>query len=105
MWWRTKPPGESMKSRAILAILSAVACAPLMVACDSATAPRASIRPYGSASSSKSSDSDKDACKDGGFANYLRTDGSGFSNQGQCVSYVEHGGQLMPKVQPPPVIT
>lgn len=93
-----------MKPRANLALLAVLASAPLMVACDSATAPRSSLQAAGSVSSNKISDGDKDACKNGGFANYLRDDGSAFSNQGECVSYVEHGGQLMPK-EPPPAIT
>jgi hypothetical protein len=34
----------------------------------------------------------KDDCKDGGWANVRRADGSTFKNQGQCVSYVNGGG-------------
>jgi hypothetical protein len=33
----------------------------------------------------------KDACKDGGWANVKRADGSSFKNQGDCVSYVHTG--------------
>lgn len=35
-------------------------------------------------------------CQKGGYANLMRTDGSMFSNAGQCVSYAAHGGQLVP---------
>jgi hypothetical protein len=39
----------------------------------------------------------KDECKDGGFAGLVRPDGSSFKNQGDCVSFVEnsnhHGGE------------
>ncbi len=31
---------------------------------------------------------DKGQCKDGGYADFRRTDGSEFKNQGDCVSYV-----------------
>ncbi|MGI8402983.1 MAG: hypothetical protein ACR2NS_15460 [Gemmatimonadaceae bacterium] len=33
----------------------------------------------------------KDDCKDGGWQNVRAADGSAFKNQGQCVSYVNHG--------------
>src|ERR1051325_2652982 len=93
-----------MMSRTTLALLSVLGAAVLMTACDSATAPVSSLRPTGSASAAKGSGDDKDACKNGGFANYTRTDGSTFKNQGDCVSYVAQGGQLLPKVSAPPVI-
>lgn len=32
----------------------------------------------------------KDQCKNGGFSNYVGTNGQAFTNQGQCVSYVNH---------------
>src|SRR5579862_9889612 len=35
-------------------------------------------------------------CQQGGYANLMRTDGTSFSNTGQCVSYAAHGGQLVP---------
>ncbi len=35
--------------------------------------------------------SNKDQCKNGGFANYRRADGSTFKNQGDCVSYTNNG--------------
>ena len=35
-------------------------------------------------------------CQKGGYANLMRTDGSKFSNTGECVSYAAHGGQLVP---------
>jgi len=34
---------------------------------------------------------DKDQCKDGGWQNVKRTDGSAFKNQGDCVSYTNNG--------------
>lgn len=37
------------------------------------------------------------ACQHGGYANYTRTDGTTFANQGQCVSYAARGGTLKPK--------
>jgi streptogramin lyase len=33
----------------------------------------------------------KDACKDGGWMNLYRADGSGFKNQGDCIQYVNTG--------------
>jgi hypothetical protein len=36
------------------------------------------------------------ACQDGGFVNYVRADGSTFSNTGGCVSYAAHGAGLVP---------
>ena len=45
-----------------------------------------------------------EACKNGGYADYTRTDGSGFKNQGDCVSYVARGGTLVPVASEPPVI-
>lgn len=35
----------------------------------------------------------KDDCKKGGWADVTREDGSGFKNQGDCVSYVASGGR------------
>lgn len=35
----------------------------------------------------------KDDCKNGGWANVTRPDGSAFKNQGDCVSYVASGGR------------
>jgi len=35
--------------------------------------------------------SDKGQCKDGGWANVKRADGSGFKNQGDCIQYVNTG--------------
>jgi hypothetical protein len=93
-----------MMSRTISAFLSVLGGALLLTACDSATAPVSSLRPTGSASADKGSGDDTDACKNGGFANYTRVDGSTFKNQGDCVSYVAQGGQLLPKVSAPPVI-
>lgn len=37
------------------------------------------------------SPANKDDCKDGGWQNLVRLDFTPFSNQGQCVSYVETG--------------
>jgi hypothetical protein len=34
----------------------------------------------------------KDRCEDGGSQAVHRSDGSPFKNQGDCVSYVNHGG-------------
>ena len=34
----------------------------------------------------------KDRCKGGGYQQLHRSDGTGFKNQGQCVSYVNSGG-------------
>lgn len=33
----------------------------------------------------------KDACKNGGWQNYTRADGSTFKNQGDCIQYVNTG--------------
>jgi hypothetical protein len=35
-------------------------------------------------------------CQKGGYANLMRTDGSLFSNTGECVSYAAKGGELKP---------
>jgi hypothetical protein len=92
-----------MMSRTTMAVLSALGGALLITACDSATAPVSNLRPPGSASADRGSGDADDACKDGGFANYTRTDGSTFKNQGDCVSYVAQGGQLSPKTPPPSI--
>ena len=39
-------------------------------------------------------------CKDNGFEEVTRADGSTFRNQGQCVSYVRTGGQLFLEAPP-----
>jgi hypothetical protein len=36
----------------------------------------------------------KDRCKDGGWQALHASDGSSFKNQGDCVSYVNHGGKF-----------
>jgi hypothetical protein len=41
------------------------------------------------------------ACQNGGWQNLVRTDGTVFSNQGDCVSYGAHGGTLVAKVSGP----
>lgn len=51
---------------------------------DDATCVIYDFEPYRVASS-------KDDCKDGGFQNAKRADGSSFKNQGQCVQYVNTG--------------
>ena len=33
----------------------------------------------------------KDECKNGGWADLTRTDGSSFKNQGDCIQYVNTG--------------
>jgi hypothetical protein len=38
--------------------------------------------------------SQKDACKGGGYLTLVRSDGTSFKNQGQCVSYAVRGGTL-----------
>ena len=35
------------------------------------------------------------ACQHGGYLKVFRSDGTGFSNTGECVSYAAHGGQLV----------
>jgi hypothetical protein len=35
------------------------------------------------------------ACQHGGWQHLYRTDGTGFENQGECVSYAAQGGKLM----------
>ncbi len=52
----------------------------------------------GAAASANGGNSDAaHACQRGGYANYTRTDGTGFANTGQCVSYAAQGGQLVVK--------
>ena len=41
------------------------------------------------------------ACKQGGWQNLVRQDGTGFKNQGDCVSYAAQGG--VPTAKPPVV--
>ncbi len=36
----------------------------------------------------------KDQCKDGGYANLTDASGNGFQNQGQCVSYANHNNGM-----------
>jgi hypothetical protein len=38
------------------------------------------------------------ACQSGGWQHLVRTDGTGFRNQGDCVSYAARGGTLMPRL-------
>jgi hypothetical protein len=40
------------------------------------------------------------ACKQGGWQNLVRQDGTGFKNQGDCVSYAVQGGTLVAKAAP-----
>src|SRR6185437_17001909 len=44
--------------------------------------------------------SEANACKLGGWQNLLRQDGTGFKNQGDCVSYAVQGGTLVAKAAP-----
>jgi len=37
------------------------------------------------------------ACQKGGWQNVVRQDGTGFKNEGDCVSYAAQGGTLQPK--------
>ena len=37
------------------------------------------------------------ACQKGGWQNLVRSDGTSFANQGECVSYAAQGGTLKPK--------
>jgi len=39
--------------------------------------------------------SNKDACKDNGYQTLTDENGNGFKNQGQCVSYANHNGQVL----------
>jgi hypothetical protein len=38
-------------------------------------------------------------CQKGGWRNFVRSDGSSFANEGDCVSYGAKGGTLTPKTQ------
>src|SRR5262249_15599241 len=42
------------------------------------------------------------ACKQGGWQNLVRQDGTGFKNQGDCVSYAVQGGVLKTKAAAAP---
>ena len=42
------------------------------------------------------------ACKQGGWQNLVRQDGTGFNNQGDCVSYAAQGGVPKSKGRPQP---
>ncbi len=37
------------------------------------------------------------ACQQGGYRNYVRSDGTPFANPGECASYAAQGGTLLPK--------
>jgi hypothetical protein len=53
----------------------------------------------GSAEAGDNSESAK-ACQRGGWATFVRADGSGFANVGDCVRYAAHGGTLRPHPDP-----
>ena len=36
----------------------------------------------------------KDQCKNGGWQTLTDSNGNGFKNQGQCIKYVNHGGEF-----------
>ena len=76
----------------------------LITACNSGASLTSPVTRASSAMAAAKPAGGADLCKKGGFANYNRTDGTTFKNQGDCVSYVEHGGVLVP-VLPLPVIT
>jgi hypothetical protein len=44
---------------------------------------------------------DTSACKKGDWAEWVRTDGTAFADQGECVSYVAEGGTLSEPTDPP----
>jgi hypothetical protein len=44
------------------------------------------------------------ACKDGGYLNWLDADGNPFLNQGQCVQYVAQGNTLYPVAPQPSLV-
>lgn len=44
-------------------------------------------------------------CKQGGWQSLAREDGSGFGNQGECVSYGAQGGILVDVVDVPPAVS
>jgi hypothetical protein len=47
---------------------------------------------------------DTSVCKDGGWRNLVRADGTPFKNQGDCVSYVSKGGIPRPPGPPPETV-
>lgn len=61
----------------------------------SPTAPTASFQQRGNSAAQQRGNSDAaHACQQGGYANLFRTDGTGFKNTGECVSYAAQGGVL-----------
>ena len=63
------------------ALVLIVVLVPLLAACSVRVNPVMSVQASYSA----------DDCKNGGWQRLSRTDGSGFKNQGDCVSYVQTG--------------
>lgn len=77
----------------------------LLAACSSGDSMTSAVNPNSVTSVASSNASDTaDRCKNGGFTSYTAADHTPFRNQGSCVSYVEHGGVLLPLLQLP-VIT
>jgi hypothetical protein len=81
--------------RRLTTITSLVAAA-FVIACDAGT-PVDPQRAAFTIQSSSNSDA-ADACRNGGYANLKRADGSSFNNVGECVSYAATGGSFGPVI-------
>lgn len=68
-------------------------------ACQDAVAPTSDLSAAGTAVFAAGGNSAAaHACQQGGYLNLFRTDGTGFRNTGECVSYAAHGGVLVTRV-------
>lgn len=59
------------------------------------------VLPGGAQAAKPGNSQNAKACQKGGWGNLVRSDGSTFANQGECVSYAAKGGQLQPKPTAP----
>lgn len=78
-----------MSRRLFASIVSIIALAFAMAPISAAASPPARLAP----------------CLDGGFAVVARTDGTGFANTGDCVSYAARGGTLFRKLDARSIFT
>ena len=68
-------------------------------ACQDAVAPTTSMSAADDAFLAKGGNSAAaHACQQGGYLGLFRTDGTGFANTGDCVSYAAHGGVFVTRV-------
>jgi hypothetical protein len=78
----------------------ATAAALLVVGCRDSVAPTelSSVSTRLAAARGGNSDA-AHACQQGGYLELFRTDGTGFDNAGECVSYAAHGGGFVTRIK------